>query len=216
MVGEYRTKILPFAIAANVLVLVLVVSVYGVLSAINFSKSLSLEEVNQKIINHKAPVVSPEIYATDLWLKRYGDFNMKVVKWFTAVQKELPSTMWFNSLSLNSVNGKSFLRLEGGSQNGQEIAGYFQKIQPPFLAEKLTYSQVQPTSLSITPSLSPFKSETTSTATAGTASGLDKVNSVDVYYKWQAQAGIDPSVAPPTGATPAPSPPPPSLAPANH
>jgi hypothetical protein len=216
MVADYRTKILPFAIAANVLVLVLVVSVYGVLSALNFSKSLSLQEVNQKIINHKAPVVSPEIYAKELWLKRYGDFNVQVVKWLTAVQKELPSTLWLNSLSVKSLNGKSFLSLEGGSQNGQEIAGYFQKIQPPFLAEKLTYSQVQPTSLSITPSLSPVKSETTSTSTAGTASGLDKVSSANVYYKWQAQAGTDPSVEPATGATPAPSPPPPSPAPANH
>ena len=129
MVADYRTKILPFAIAANVVVLVLVLPVYGVLSALNFSKSLSLQEVNQKIIDHKAPVVSPEIYAKELWLKRYGDFNVQVVKWLTAVQKELPSTLWLNSLSVKSLNGKSFLSLEGGSQNGQEIAGYFQKIQ---------------------------------------------------------------------------------------
>jgi hypothetical protein len=217
MVADCRTKILPFAIAANVLVLVLVVSVYGVLSAINLSKSLGLEEVNKKIINHKAPVVSPEIYAKKLWLKRYGDFNVQVVKWLTSVQKELPSTIWFNSLSLQAVNGKSFLRLEGGSQNGQEIAGYFEKIQPPFLAEKLTYSQVQPTSLGVTPSLSPVKPETTSASTAGTPpSGLDKVNSADVYYKWQAQAGADASAESTTEATPPTSSPPPSLAPANH
>jgi hypothetical protein len=210
MVADYRVKILPFAIAANVLVLVLVVSAYGVLSAINLGKSLSLEEVNQKITHHKPPAVSLDVYAKALWLKRYGDFNVKIVQWLTAVQKELPSTLWINSLSLNSVNGKSILRLEGGSQNGQEIAEYFQKIQPSFLPEKLTYSQVQPTSLGVTPSLLPVKPETTPTQATGAPAGLDTANSADVYYKWQAQAGADSSAA---SSAPAAAPAPPASSP---
>ncbi|MCE2930161.1 MAG: hypothetical protein LW809_02075 [Vampirovibrionales bacterium] len=215
MVADYRVKILPFAIAANVLVLVLVVLAYGVLSAMNIGKSMSLDEVNKKIANHQAPAVSPETYAKELWLKRYSDFNVNIVKWLTAVQKDLPSTLWINSISLQCVNGKSFLRLEGGSQNGQEIAGYFEKIQPTFLADKLSYSQVEPTSLSVTPSLEPFKPSTTPSPAGGSSGGLDKVNSADVYYKWQAQAGTDPSAVPPAAPEAAP-PPPPSSEAASH
>jgi serine/threonine protein kinase len=215
MVADYRVKILPFAIAANVVVLALVVLAYGVLSAINLGKSMSLDEVNKKIANHKAPDVSPETYAKELWLKRYSDFNVNIVKWLTAVQKDLPSTLWINSVSLQCVNGKSFLRLEGGSQNGQEIAGYFQKIQPTFLADKLNYSNVEPTSLSVTPSLIPFKPVTTPPPAGGSSGGLDKATSADVYYKWQAQAGTDPSAVPVAPAA-APPPPPASPAPASH
>jgi hypothetical protein len=216
MVADCRVKILPFAIAANVLVLALVVLVYGVLSAMNLGKSMSLDEVNKKIANHKAPAASPETYAKELWLKRYSDFNVNIVKWLTAVQKDLPSTLWVNSISLHCVNGKSLLRLEGGSQNGQEIAGYFEKIQPTFLADKLSYSQVEPTSLTVTPSLSPFKPVTTPPSSGGSSGGLDKVNSADVYYKWQAQAGIDPSAVPAAEAAPAADPPPPPPPPENH
>ena len=215
MVADYRVKILPFAIAANVVVLALVVLAYGVLSAMNLGKSMSLDEVNKKIANHKAPDVSPETYAKELWLKRYSDFNVNIVKWLTAVQKDLPSTLWINSVSLQCVNGKSFLRLEGGSQNGQEIAGYFQKIQPTFLADKLNYSNVEPTSLSVTPSLIPFKPVTTPPPAGGSSGGLDKATSADVYYKWQAQAGTDPSAVP-VGPAAAPPPPPASPAPASH
>jgi hypothetical protein len=176
---------------------------------------MSLDEVNKKIANHKAPDVSPETYAKELWLKRYSDFNVNIVKWLTAVQKDLPSTLWINSVSLQCVNGKSFLRLEGGSQNGQEIAGYFQKIQPTFLADKLNYSNVKPTSLSVTPSLIPFKPVTTPPPAGGSSGGLDKATSADVYYKWQAQAGTDPSAVP-VGPAAAPPPPPASPAPASH
>jgi hypothetical protein len=216
MVADYRTKILPFAIAANVLVLALVIIAYGLLSAMNIGKGLNLDEVNKKIANHKAPDVSPETYAKELWLKRYSDFNINIVKWLTAVPKDLPSTLWINSISLQCVNGKSFLRLEGGSQNGQEIAGYFEKIQPTFLADKLGYSDVEPTSLTVTPSLNPFKPTATPTPIGGSSGGLDKVSSADVYYKWQAQAGTDPNaVASAPAAAPQP-PPPASPAPASH
>ncbi len=217
MVADYRTKILPFAIATNVLVLALVIVAYGVLSAMNIGKTLSLDEVTKKIANHKAPDVSPEAHAKALWLKRYSDFNVSIVKWLTTVQKNLPDTLWINSITLQCVNGKSFLRLEGGSQNGQEIAGYFEKIQPTFLADKLAYSNVEPNSLNIIPSLIPFKPTTTPTPTEGSIGGLDKVNSTDIYYKWQAQAGTEPTAeeATPAAATPAPAPPA-SPAPASH
>ena len=216
MVADYRTRILPFAIAANVLVLALVIIAYGVLSALNIGKGLSLDEVNKKIANHKAPDVSPETYAKELWLKRYSDFNVNIVKWLTAVPKDLPSTLWINSISLQCVNGKSFLRLEGGSQNGQEIAGYFEKIQPTFLADKLGYSDVEPTSLTVTPSLTPFKPTATPTPIGGSSSGLDKVSGADVYYKWQAQAGTDPNAVAAAPAAAPPPPPPASPAPASH
>jgi hypothetical protein len=216
MVADYRTKILPFAIAANVLVLALVIIAYGLLSAMNIGKGLNLDEVNKKIANHKAPDVSPETYAKELWLKRYSDFNINIVKWLTAVPKDLPSTLWINSISLQCVNGKSFLRLEGGSQNGQEIAGYFEKIQPTFLADKLGYSNVEPTSLTVTPSLTPFKPTATPTPTQGSSGGLDKVSSADVYYKWQAQAGTDPNAVASAPAAAPPPPPPASPAPASH
>lgn len=217
-----RRQVLPFAIAGNVLVFLLVLVAYGVLSVFNVTNGIKLGELEKTIAQHQAPSTSPEIYAEAVWLKRYSDFNVNVVKWLINVQKELPNTLWIDSLSLQQNKGKPFLKLTGGSQTGQDIAGYFDKIQPTFSTDKITYSDVTPTNLQISPSLSnvsksgkeqaaPVETKTEQGSTANKpVEKVDKISGENAYYKWQAHMGADPAApdaAPAAAAAPAATPP---------
>lgn len=205
LVQGVRTKILPFSIAANVLMLALVILVYGVLSVFNVTAGLELSNLEKEMASHAKPTIPPETYAEGLWIHRYRQYNIGIVNWLLSIQQELPSTLWLDKLSLQTVNGKTMIQLSGGSQSGKEIASYFEKIQPSFMEEKLLNSQVIPTPLALKPSLAVganTSSEASTPSTPNTGTQLDKATDSNLFYKWQVKAGQEGSSDPATATAP--------------
>ncbi len=210
LVQGVRTKILPFSIATNILVLALVLGSYGVLSIFNVTAGLELSNLEKEMASHAKPTIPPETYAEGLWIHRYRQYNIGIVNWLLSIQQELPSTLWLDKLSLQTVNGKTMIQLSGGSQSGKELASYFEKIQPSFMPEKLLNSQVIPTPLALKPSLAVgtnTSSELSTSTKPNVGAELDKATDSNLFYKWQVKAGQEATVDPAAAAV-APPPPP--------
>jgi hypothetical protein len=220
VVNKMRAKVLPFAVLANVALLLLAGVAFGVFSLLNLQKQMELDKVKQQALASTTEQQgSPDTYAEGLWLKRYYEFNEQVLQWMVKVQESHGTGLWLNKLTLEHTNGTPIIELQGGSRTGSDITDFLKTVQPKFIKEAMQSGTVKPEVLKVeanmatgTPTANEYEgfSPASGTGEASTVTATDAKAST--YYAWDAKAGKV-EVAPAAGAAPAAAAPPPPAAP---
>jgi hypothetical protein len=223
IVDRMRTKVLPFAVLANVALALLAGLLFGVFSLLNVQKQMELDKVKQQAAaSTTAQQASPDTYAEGLWLKRYYEFNEQALQWLVKVQESHGNGIWLNQLTLENMNGSPVIELKGGSRTGSDITAFLKIVQPKFITEAIQSGTVKPEVLSLSANMS--TSTETPSEYAGFNQGSTKAGATpppitdtkaSTYYAWDAKAGkVEAAPAPGAAPAAAPAAPPPAADPA--
>jgi hypothetical protein len=209
LVNEMRGKVLPFAILANLALILLAGIGFGVLSLFNVQKQVELDNIKKEVAaSQVANMASPETYAEGLWLKRYYEFNEQVLEWLVKVQENHGSSLWISQLALKHEGGTPTLEIKGGSRTGADITDFLKSIQPEFMKDTIASTGVKPEAFAMLADFS-TREDSAAMATVPEQEGGGSRTLAEkppTFYAWQAKAGATPTVAgapAPTAAAPA-------------
>jgi|GEM_PF-3941046 len=201
IVQAARKKVLPFAVALNLVILALVGLVSGIMYIGNIAKGGELANLKKESQQLQGPAIPPEMYAEGLWLNRYDEFNTNVLKWMLSVEEHLPPSVWLQTLTFGHKEGSSAINLVGGSSQGKDISPFLQSIQPQFLKVEMVSSKVTPQKLAIDATLNAGEAKV---AAANDGSEGSTINDAGIYYSWSAATPkVEEAAVAPAGAAPA-------------
>jgi hypothetical protein len=214
-VNKQRKKVRGLAIAGNVLAALLVLVVWFSISLGNMGKAQELDTLKAKLTTLNNISTNLPLLVHNLWLNRHEGHGKQLLEWLLTVRKQIPASLWLDTVNLDMSTGQQVLSLSGGSQGTTGITSYVSNLKTSFMVNPINLGDVKEGKLNpanpVTASAeggangaAPGNAATAapieSNLPAGGMQGAGKEADLVPYVKWNASNGAAGAAAPAAAA----------------